>query len=204
MTKKLSRDYSRVDRYLDILGADVYPQPPDEWHNEQAQRVIAAYGTIPVGTKTILDIGCGQGFCKPMWEEIGYEWSGVTLGQDYAECKKAGLSVERADMSFLPFEDASFDILFARHVLEHSPMPIVTLMEWHRVANPFIILVAPNPLYWGAGGRNHYSVATIDQILWWLELTNWDVMRDTKRNPEDHPEKEFWFLCRAKGEWERS
>jgi len=198
------RDFRRIDRYLDLLSTDIYPQPADPWHTAQAIRVIQAYGTIPAEVQTVLDVGCGQGFCKAIWETIGFQWTGVTLGPDYAECRKTGMPVERSDFSFLPFKDKSFDVIFARHVLEHSPMPILTLMEWHRVAHPFMILVAPDPAYWGLTGLNHYSVAPIEQVMWWLEVAHWDVMRDTKRSPEDAPENEFWFFCRAKEKWEWS
>jgi SAM-dependent methyltransferase len=44
----------------------------------------------------------------------------------------------------LPFEDDSFDFVFASHVLEHFPDPIRALQEWLRVARRYVVLVVPH------------------------------------------------------------
>ena len=36
-------------------------------------------------------------------------------------------------MHMLPYKDGEFDIIAAYQVLEHSCMPVVALLEWHRV-----------------------------------------------------------------------
>lgn len=79
-------------------------------------------------------------------------------------------------MTFLPFDDNEFDLIFARHVLEHSPFPIITLMEWHRVAKKkgWMCLVAPAPHYWLSGGRNHYSIVPLKNLEWWLRRSGWE------------------------------
>lgn len=212
--KRLTRNYERVDRYLDHFLGDVYAQPPDPGHTGFARAAIRSLGNTPADAETVLDVGCGQGFCQPMWEEIGYEWTGVTLGEDYAVCKEAGLDVHRMDMTFLDFPDNSFDLLFARHVLEHSPMPAVTLMEWHRVANPWMALVSPSVEHFTYRGQNHYSVMALEHLKVLLETTGWDVMH-TRELKSDHSlvQKympvvsnvkgapipiEYWLFCRAK------
>lgn len=44
----------------------------------------------------------------------------------------------------LPFEDDAHDFVFSSHVIEHFPDPIRALVEWHRVARRYIVLVAPH------------------------------------------------------------
>ena len=63
------RDYSHIDKYLDDLLGDIYPQPPDPGHAALAQAVIDLWMSRLSGVKTVLDVGAGQGFCQPMFEK---------------------------------------------------------------------------------------------------------------------------------------
>ena len=170
------RDYSRIEIYLNSLQKDIYAQPPDPGHNAWASDVINRL--IPTDVETVLDVGCGQGFCKPLFEAKDIRWTGVTLGgTDFQQAKKnVGGSVQHADATFLPFSSESFDLVFARHILEHSPMPLLTLMEWNFVAKKWLLLVAPSPEYWNYNGKNHYSVLNKDQLWWLLARAGWKIV----------------------------
>lgn len=157
------RDYTRFDKYLNKLSGDIYEQPPDQGHTDYAIDYLDWALNIIKYKGSVLDVGCGQGFCKPLFEKQGFSWTGATLGKDYQVCNNEGLNVFEWDMSFLPVPDGKFDVLFGRHVLEHSPFPLLTLMEWRRVAKSHILLVLPSPDYWGFAGINHYSVLSIGQ-----------------------------------------
>jgi len=160
------RDYTNIERYINELTGDVYPQPPDEGHTRMARWLIDNWFVNLPTCKTVLDVGCGSGFMQPMFAELGIVWTGVTLSADYLVCKNQGLDVHNEDMSFLPFADKSYDVVLGRHVLEHSPMPILTLMEWNRVAKQWVCVVLPNPDHYGYVGRNHYSVMSHTQLVW--------------------------------------
>jgi ubiquinone/menaquinone biosynthesis C-methylase UbiE len=71
------------------------------------------------------------------------------------------------DQSFLDFEDDSFDLVWARHVIEHSFMPLYTLTEFKRVLRPGAILYmevpAPDTLL-HEQNPNHYSV--LGKVMW--------------------------------------
>lgn len=180
------RDYKRFDEHLDQLTGDVYAQPPDPAHTEWAKQVVSGYCTTAHGVSNVLDVGCGQGFLAEEFESIGLDWTGVTIGEDYRICKEKKLNVRESDMSFLPFKDGEFGLVFARHVLEHSPFPIITLMEWRRVCSGWLVLVAPGPDYWGWGGKNHYSVMSADQLGWLLKRAGWSAIHAsqfTNRDP---------------------
>jgi len=166
---------SRFKKYLAKLREDVYEQPPDPGHTSWA--IDALKERLPENIQTVLDMGCGQGFMKPFFERGGLVWEGVTLGEDYRVCKELGMTVHEADVSFLPFANNSYDLIFARHILEHSPCPIPTLMEWKRVSRKYLILVSPAPDYWSYRGQNHYSVAPKEQLEWWLERSGWKCIR---------------------------
>jgi SAM-dependent methyltransferase len=96
----------------------------------------------------------------------------------------------QADM-ILPFDTGQFDLVFARHVLEHSPMPLLTLMEWHRVAKQWLCVIVPDPRAFAPGGRNHYYV--LSKELWRpiIARAGWAVIwEEDTREPFEHR-----FMC---------
>lgn len=174
------RDYRHFKEFLDNLTGDIYSQPPDDSHKGWAEEALRWMVKHLQGERltNVLDVGCGQGFCQKIFEEvIGISWVGVTIGSDYKIAEQRELSVHDVDMSFLPWQDETFDLIFARHVLEHSPFPVITLMEWRRVCaeDGWLFMVCPAPDYWGYRGRNHYSMASLPQVYWWLERAGWRV-----------------------------
>lgn len=182
------RNYQHVDEYLNELKGDIYPQPEDEEHTELAEKFINEY-ISKLECKSVLDVGCGTGFVQPMIENLGMKYHGVCLGEDYKQARKLKRSVFRCDFSFLPYSTERFDLIFSRHSLEHSPIPLITLMEWHRVSIKWLALVMPNPDYWDWMGRNHYFLGNMKQIRWILRRAGWKIER------HDVSDKELWFLC---------
>jgi len=169
------RDYTRIELYLNNLEKDIYPQPPDPGHKAWAEDAIRKF--TPHDVNSVLDVGCGQGFCKPLFESLSVNWTGVTLGgADFQKAKDMVGSVYHADATFLPFKNAQFDMIFARHILEHSPMPLFTLMEWHFVAGKYLLLIAPSHEYWNFYGKNHYSVLNKHQLWWLLARAGWEIV----------------------------
>lgn len=189
---RIERDFSQLDAYLAELAADVYPQPPDEIHESLTREVLEAW--MPAleerGLRTVLDVGCGQGLALPILDKWAKWVAGVTLTADAAIATKRGFAVWERDMTFLAFHDEAFDLIYSRHVLEHSPMPLITLMEWHRVAKDWLILILPKPAFWGYGGRNHYSVMEERAALSLLLRAGWEPLEID----HDH-EMEYRWLC---------
>jgi len=62
------RDYSRIDKYLNKLGTEIYPQPQDEGHSALALESIRTFMPLADGVKTVLDLGCGEGFCQDFFK----------------------------------------------------------------------------------------------------------------------------------------
>jgi SAM-dependent methyltransferase len=184
------RDYIFIDRYLDELAQDVYPQPPDIEHTKQAKAVIDKW--IPdLDVTNVLDVGCGEGFCQPFFEEYKILYLGICLGEDVEKAAKAYRAVVPMDFHFIGYKDIRYDLIFARHALEHSPMPILALMEWHRVAKKYLILVLPKPKFWLFVGRNHYSVVTGSQARFLLHRSGWEIVEEDFEH-----EWEYRFLCK--------
>jgi len=208
------RDYKRFDGYLSELTGDVYAQPPDGFHYAWGKQAIDALCSIVEGARNVLDVGCGQAVFASLFESKGLEWTGVTIGQDFEEARKVHPNVYHADMTFLPFADGMFGLAFARHVLEHSPFPVITLMELRRVCHGHLIVILPAPDFWLVRGKNHYSVLPLNNWKWLLERSGWHPIQDrvvlttdleyVNYNPrgtlvaaEPPKEFEYWFLCEA-------
>ena len=185
------RYYGYIDNYLDELEKDIYEQPPDEWHTRMATEVINKW--IPQLDKcyNVLDVGCGQGFCQELFEKLGFCYAGITLGNDADITHTARKKVALEDFTFIPVDVDVYDLVFSRHSLEHSPMPLLTLMEWHRVARKYLCLIMPKPDYCGFNMQNHYSVMYLDQIKFLLNRSGWEIMWEDHDTPE-----EYRFMCK--------
>lgn len=189
------RDYTNIERYINELIHDIYPQPEDAGHTALSEEVIDQWMSSLVGCKTVLDVGCGEGFTQPMFEKWGVLYTGLCLGEDYINGMKKHRNVVKMDFSFLDYEDNAFDLVFSRHSLEHSPMPLLSLMEWQRVARNWLGLIIPAPEHYGYIGINHYSVMNESQIENLIVRSGWKVIwKDIKRK-EDGVPLEYWYMC---------
>jgi len=182
-------NYTHFNQYLHELSLDVYPQPIDKGHYKWASDGINFLSeTIQLTGCTVLDVGCGEAFVYSLFCNKGAKYIGVTLGT--ADLHTPKDYVFQGDFHFLSFiRSKSFSLVYSRHSLEHSPMPLLALMEWHRVSSKWLYLIVPDPLYWGNHGRNHYSVFDFGQLQFLLERAGWNIK--TKQNTKE----EFRILC---------
>ena len=138
----------------------------------------------PLRNKKLLEIGSGFGTNLAMWIErhqidgYGLEPDGPGFGASFAASRELfsanGIDPERitsAKGEILPFEDASFDIVYSANVLEHTDNPAKVLEEAIRVLRPGGILhfEMPNFLSYFEG---HYNVIQ-PPILWSSVLAQW-------------------------------
>lgn len=101
----------------------------------------------------ILDIGCGTGAMAKDLQQYG-NVIGCDLRHTALEyCRKRSLSeLVQGDITNLPFQDHSFDLIVALDILEHVPDDAAALKELRRVLKPNGRLVVTVPAYqflWG-------------------------------------------------------
>lgn len=155
----------RLLQFFEQIEHETYPETPMDIHTEITDRAIQRLNELrPLnqGMK-VLDIGCGQGPALQHFSTSGAQAIGITLNQtDVDVCRQKGFEVYKMDQSFLEFESETFDIVWARHVIEHSVIPFFTLHEFKRVLkkNGLLYLEVPGAdtdagHTWNA---NHYSV----------------------------------------------
>jgi SAM-dependent methyltransferase len=93
--------------------------------------------------KRLLEVGCGIGTDLVRFAEGGAQAVGVDLSvtaldlaRKNAGCSNVPVRLHLANGEALPFEDASFDVVYAHGVLQYTPDPRRMASECHRVLAP--------------------------------------------------------------------
>lgn len=153
------------------ITADTYPEAPSPLHSQITARAInRLFDNNEIPNKAlVLDVGCGQGVALKHFTEHDCRPVGITLNlTDLEECRKQGYTVAQMDQSFLDFHDTTFDIVWARHVVEHSIFPFFTLTEFARVLKPggilYLEVPATETAYKHELNTNHYSI--LSRTMW--------------------------------------
>lgn len=122
---------------------DYYPPLARWYYNRAIASMVRLLAPAPGGL--ILDAGCGPGVHSIRVAAMGYSvWavdlSEMVLEEARARAEAAGVGekirFERADLTHLPFEDASFDRVFSWGVLIHIPQITTALDELARITRP--------------------------------------------------------------------
>lgn len=109
----------------------------------EEERISRTISLIPADVRTILDVGCGNGAflnsLSDVYETVGLDASSEALKHVHSK------SVH-GDISELPFDPESFDLLTCLEVLEHLPLDVFkkALSEIQRVAKKYILISVPN------------------------------------------------------------
>jgi SAM-dependent methyltransferase len=156
---------------------------------------------IPVGTVSVLEIGCGQGDTGAVLKREGRaQWvAGVELSDDAAQ--KAALvldkvitgNIERIEM---PFQDGQFDAIILGDVLEHLVDPWYQVKRLARYLSQegFIVASIPNVRNWrvvipllffgrweyadsGITDRTHLRFFTKSGIIGLFELNGFEIKK---------------------------
>lgn len=110
----------------------------------------------------ILDVGSGTGEVALLLNDLGHHVQGVDLSPGMVDvanrkardrCEPVFFSV--ADATALPYPDASFDAIHARHLMWTLPDPAAAVAEWMRVLKPGGKIVITESRWTGCyGGRS--------------------------------------------------
>lgn len=156
----------RIWKYRELCLTHVYSEPDTSLHqnvmDHMIPKIVDEYNLDD--SKKIVDIGCGQGYGMLKFSELGCtNISGVTLSKEDADAARdRGFEVAEEDMSFQSADDDTYDMLFARHSLEHSPYPLLTLLEFYRVLKPgglaYIEMPSPQCSRLLEDYDNHYAI----------------------------------------------
>ena len=162
----IQREPSRVlEGFLSRIETEAYSELDSDMHMMLIDKMLPEFVRfIPDRQTRLLDVGCGRGYASLKFKGLGYHHiTAITLNDEDVEAtRQRGIDCYKMDMTFLRFDEKSFDALWVRHALEHSPFPYLTLLEFNRILSPggFIYVEMPMPdtprhlESW----PNHYSV----------------------------------------------
>lgn len=150
----------RIEQHLETLKKSVYAEPKFAWHESVMDSAFDQF-VKDSSFKTVLDVGFGTGYSLEKFRKLGINPIGITL--DNTEFQNALLlkyDVRMMDMSELDFDDDYFDLIWCRHTLEHSAMPMISLMEFHRVLENggYLYIEVPTDNIMHIENPNHYSL----------------------------------------------
>jgi SAM-dependent methyltransferase len=123
------------------LGRLIAPYVP----NDHARQVNANYYLERLmrsrpSPKVVMDLGCGRGDSVDRFRASApdVDWVGVDipLSQEVAQRQRTDARFVTYDGQTLPFEDATFDLVYSEQVLEHVRDPVLHLREIGRVLRP--------------------------------------------------------------------
>lgn len=99
-------------------------------------------------TGSVVDVGCGNGDRLERFEAVGWGRAvGVEFDEEAVDIARAkGRSVRQGTAERSPEEDASHDLVFMHHVIEHVRDPAAAMAEAWRVLKPGgeLFVLTPN------------------------------------------------------------
>lgn len=96
-------------------------------------------------TQRILDAGCGEGIAFPLLIEhlrpsridgIDIDVEQLQRARSRLLASNCNVELTHTNASQTPFEDDTFDLIFAHQLLHHTTEQIPTLREFHRILKP--------------------------------------------------------------------
>jgi SAM-dependent methyltransferase len=119
----------------------------------------------------LLDVGCALGYTLQAARTLGLAACGVEIDEAAVKfCRAQGFDVQVGTLTHMPFEAGRFQIITMKHVLEHTPDPLMALAEVRRLLKPggALFIAVPHAGYRkaadanGRGGRTLYLLHARD------------------------------------------
>lgn len=138
--------------------------------------------------KSVLDVGCGNGFSVSEFIKRGYEAKGTDISKYVVEHPIPELHGKHvlvtAPASALPFSDNSFDLVFCTDVMEHIPEKEVkpSIREMARVARRHLFFTIS--IHESSSHNTLEYHTTLRPRSWWestLTATGLERMQDIER-----------------------
>jgi SAM-dependent methyltransferase len=115
----------------------------DQYHFEKLHHLLRLVDFDGYRGRAVLEVGCGAGVDLARFAKGGAQVTGVDLTASAIELAKANFGQQRlaadlrvADGEHLPFDDHSFDLVYAHGVVQYTANPQRLVDECRRVLKP--------------------------------------------------------------------
>jgi len=125
----------------------------DEWRTicaiDKASNIEHMVAGLRPSIESVLDVGCGTGVVLEQIAEkkIGNRLAGIEVGTELSQHARKDLHIRGYDGQTIPYEDKTFDLVYATHVLEHVLNEREFLYELRRVSRKYVYVEVPCELH---------------------------------------------------------
>ena len=123
-----------------MLGDDLGELLGHRIPGDHSRQVLADEYAARLRPVRVMDLGCGAGDSVDLFRSLNpdVEWVGVDVDEspEVAERTRADAQFVTFDGEHLPFDDASFEAVYCKQVLEHVERPHELVKEVARVLEP--------------------------------------------------------------------
>lgn len=135
---------ARTRTIAPVIGDDLRealgPRVPTDHARQVHPHDVARQVVASTPAARVLDLGCGAGDSVDLFRGFDPEvrWTGLDIADsaEVRERKRADAEFHTFDGEHIPFEDASFDMVYSHQVLEHVHRPAALVTEVARVLRP--------------------------------------------------------------------
>jgi SAM-dependent methyltransferase len=139
---------------LKELYSKKYDEKMQQWRTlgaiNKARNIECMVESVRSDIDSVLEVGCGTGavLAQVAARKIGTRFTGIEIGTERSQQQNDGdLFIRGYDGETIPYEERSFDLVYATHVLEHVLDERGFLSEVRRVSRRYIYIEVPCELH---------------------------------------------------------
>ncbi len=185
LSRALKKDASKSEDSKKMMFFDTIAEDFDDIMNlydlEKRLDVVFDEIGVDIGTKEVLDAGCGTGWFSKAAVDRGARVTSMDLGDKLLRevKKKCDSEVVQGDVQRMPFDNEAFDVVICTEVIEHTIQPRRSVSELARVVRPggVLVLTCPNkvwhPVVVMANKLKLRPYEGLENWVGWREITRW-------------------------------
>lgn len=179
-------------------GMDIWSKSEEKMQRDLTLMTFGHYLSHVPKDVSFLDVGCNGGWLLNELKNSGYmNGQGISISKDdVKKCTERNVKVTLMDMNRITFPDNAFDVVWARHSLEHSITPLVALNHFKRIVKKegLIVLVLPAYNEISLNARSHVFVLNEKQWEKLFRLLNLRLISFLHQQNYGQGYEEYWYL----------